>query len=518
MPAVLPTARARAADPAEFPAGYGGYHTYQEMKAQVETVAAAHPNIVSVFSIGKSYQGRDIVAAKVSDNVGADEAEPEVLFDGLHHSDEHMTVEMTLRILGWLTSGYGSDPRITSIVDGRETWIVFAVNPDGGTYDIRYGKFHLWRKNRQPNAGTSAVGTDLNRNYSYRWGRTGASSNPKAITYRGSRALSSPEAKAMAAFVASRVVDGRQQIRTSISFHEYGRLVMWPYGYTYADIPSDMTKDDHAALATIGRRMASTSRYRAQQASDLYLTSGRFGDHLYGRYRIFHYTFELSTRDYPDDALIAGETARNREAVLYLAERAWCPYDVLGPAVRTARCGAFDDDLEVSRGWHVDPGGTDTATQGAWRRGNAVPTSSSGAKQLDWAPSGVAVFATGLTTGPGASSNDLDGGSTTVLSPAIALPTDPGQRLRFRYYLAHGRSATGDDELRVEVVRGDGTATTALLEAGAPDDDDAAWAYASIAMDPWAGETVRIRFTARDGASDSLVEAAFDDVRVTRPA
>ncbi len=508
---------AQAADPIEFPAGYSGYHTYQEMKAQVEAVAAAHPGIVSVFSIGKSYQGRDIIAAKVSDNVATDEAEPEVLFDGLHHSDEHMTVEMTLRILGWLATGYGTDARITSIVNSREIWIVFAVNPDGATYDILYGKFHLWRKNRQPNAGTSAVGTDLNRNYSYRWGGTGASANPKAITYRGSKALSAPETKAMAAFVASRVVGGRQQIRTSISFHEYGRLVMWPYGYTYTDIPTDMTKDDHAALAAIGKHMAATNHYRPQQASDLYLTSGRFGDHLYGHYRIFTYTFEMSTRDYPDDALIAGETARNKEAVLYLAERAGCTYDVLSAAIRTARCGAFDDDLEVSRGWQVNPDGTDTATKGGWARGNAVPTSSSGPKQLDWAPSGVGVYATGLATSPGASSNDLDGGTTTVLSPAIALPPDPGQWLRFRYYLAHGANATNADELRVQVVEGDGTATTVLLEAASPVDDDAAWAYASIAMDPWAGQTVRLRFSARDGANDSLVEAALDDVRVTRP-
>jgi hypothetical protein len=321
----------------------------------------------------------------------------------------------------------------------------------------------------------------------------------------------------MAAFVSSRVVGGRQQIRTAISFHEYGRLVMWPYGYTTRDVPADMTRDDQAALEDIGRRMARTNRYRAQQASDLYLTSGRFGDFLYGRFRIFHYTFELSGRDYPDDSLIAAETARNRRAVLFLAWRAWCPYDVLGPAVRTARCGAFDDDLEIPRGWRIDPDGTDTATRGRWARGNAGPTSASGRKQLDWAPSGVRVVATGLAPSTSAGANDLDGGRTTIESPAIVVPATLGQRLRFRYYLAHGSNASGSDELRVEVVTGDGRATTVLLEQGAPNDDDAAWAWASIPMDAWAGRSIRLRFSARDAAGDSLVEAAFDDVRVTLP-
>jgi hypothetical protein len=512
-----PAVVARAAEPSEFPRGKTGYHTYAEMKTVVSASAAAHPGIVSVRTIGKSHQGRDIVAAKISDNVAIDEPEPEVLFEGLHHSDEHMSLEMTLAILRWLTDGYGTDPTITSIVDGREVWIVFAVNPDGAEYDIRYRTYHHWRKNRQPNAGTSAIGTDLNRNYPYRWGRTGASANPRAITYRGARALSAPEARVMAAFVTSRVVGGRQQIRTAISFHEYGRLVMWPYGYTTRDVPADMTRDDQAALEDIGRRMARTNRYRAQQASDLYLTSGRFGDYLYGRFRIFHYTFELSGRDYPDDSLVAAETTRNRRAILFLAWRAWCPYDVLGQAIRSARCGAFDDDLEIPRGWRIDPDGTDTATRGQWARGNAGPTSASGRKQLDWAPSGVGVVATGLAPSTSAGANDLDGGRSTIQSPPIVVPAARGQRLRFRYYLAHGSNASGSDEFRVDVVTSDGRSTTVLLEQGAPNDDDAAWAWASVPMDTWAGRTVRLRFSARDGASDSLVEAAFDDVRVTLP-
>jgi carboxypeptidase T len=181
-------APARAAS--DFPSGWTAYHTYAEMSAEVAAVAAAHPDIVRRFSIGKSYQGRQLWAAKISDNVATDEAEPEVLFDGLHHSDEHMGLEMTLRILHWLVDGYGTDPRITNIVNTREIWIVFAVNPDGAEYDISGGRFHNWRKNRQPNAGTTAIGTDLNRNYGYRWGGGGlTSSNPRAITYRGSAAF-----------------------------------------------------------------------------------------------------------------------------------------------------------------------------------------------------------------------------------------------------------------------------------------------------------------------------------------
>jgi carboxypeptidase T len=502
----------------QFPPGYQGFHTYAEVAADVAAVATAHPDIVSRFSIGKSYRDRDLWAVKISDNVGVDENEPEVLYDGGHHSDEHMGVEMTLRIMHWLVDGYGSDARITNIVNNREIWIVFEVNPDGAEYDIIGARFHHWRKNRQPTPGTTAIGTDLNRNYGYRWGLEGnTSKNPRAITYRGPRAFSTPEDRAMRDFLASRVVNGRQQIRTAITFHEYGRLVMWPYGYTYVDIPSDMTRDDHTALATIGRHMAATNGYRPEQASDLYLTSGTTRDYEYGVYRIFSYTFELSNRDYPNDNWIGPETRRNREAVLYLAERASCPLAVLGAAVRAARCGAFDDDLEVGRGWVVNPDGADTATSGSFARANPVDTSSNGPKQRGTVPSGSKAFVTGAAAGASANANDLDG-LTTIGSAPIDLPAAPGQNLTFRYVFAHGSNSSAADLFAAIVEDASGTQTTVFVRTGAPTDLDGAWRAASISLDPWAGTTIRLRFIAVDGGPGSLLEVEIDDIRVTRPS
>ena len=501
----------------EFPPGETGYHTYPEMAAEVEAAAAAYPAIVRRFSIGRSHQGRELWAAKISDNVALDEDEPEVLLDGLHHGDEHMGLEMTLAVLRWLTAGYGSDPRVTAIVDSREVWIVFAVNPDGATYDIRDRVYRSWRKNRQPTPGTSAIGTDLNRNYGYRWGYPGgSSSDPRHSRYRGPRPFSAPETRAMRDFVASRVIGGRQQIRAAISFHTTGRLVLYPYGYTTANVPSDMTVDDRAALARLAAQMASTSGYRAMQGSDLYLNSGSLSDWLYGRYRIFSFVIELepSTALYQPDERIGPETSRNRESVFHLLEQADCPYRPIGK--ERTHCGAFFDDLEIDRGWRVNPDGTDTATGGRWVRGNPSPTSWDGPKQRGTTTSGSMALVTGAPAGVSARSYDLDGGRSTVRSQPIELPATLGQRLTFRYYLAHASDATTADLLRVEVLDAGGAATTVLLERAAANDDDAAWASASILLDAWAGTTIRIQATAVDAGRASLVEAAIDDVRVTR--
>ena len=517
---VLPLAAGAPASAAaaDFPSGFTGYHTYAEMVADVNALVAAYPTLVQKVSIGTTYQGRTIWAVKVSDNVAIDEAEPEVLFDGLTHGDEHMGLEMGLKILHWLADGYGHDARITSIVNRREIWVIPAVNPDGGEYDISGGRFRYWRKNRQPNAGTTTTGTDLNRNFGYRWGGGGrTSSNPAAITYRGPYAFSAPETRRVRDFLASRVVDGRQQIRVAISYHETGRLVMWPYGYTTADIPVDMTGDDHNALAIIGKRMASTSGYRPQQASDLYITSGTTRDYEYGVYRIFAYTVEMSVQDYADDALIASETGRNKESVLYLIERATCPLAVLSWATRIARCGAFDDDLEVGRGWIVNAAGTDTATAGRWQRGDPQPTTTSGVRrQPDTVPSGRAAFVTGALAGTSASANDLDGGRTTITSRSIALPATAGQRFQFRWSFGHDALASSSDELRAEVLEG-GAATTVFRVAGTAIQRGASWRLASVDLSAWAGRTIQLRFSATDAGANGIVEALVDDVRVTQP-
>ncbi len=522
--ALVATTAAAAAPPtasaAEFPAKDSKYHSYAEMVAVLQATEAAYPDIVNVFSIGQSYLGREIWAAKVSNNVDVDEAEPEVLFDSLHHAREHLSLEQNLALLGWLTKGFTTDTQITNILNSREIWIVFAVNPDGAEFDIGGNPYRAWRKNRQPNAGSTHKGTDLNRNYSYKWGCCGGSSGSKASnTYRGKAPFSAPETQAMRDFMLSRRVGGVQQIKTAITFHTAGEQILWPYGYTKTDVPGDMTVDDHAALAAMGRKMARMNGYTPMQSSGLYITDGDEIDWAYGKQRIWMYTFELypsharvssTARFYPADELIKRETERNREAILYLIERASCRYSIIGKS--KANCGPLFDDFETSQGWDVDPLHTDTAKRGTWDRGNPSHTS----RQAGSVPSGSRALVTGLAAGSSATSNDLDGGITSVRSRQIALPATTG-RLSFRYYLAHSSNATSGDFFRAYVEAENGTRTLVKQEKAAANVDQPKWSTVSISMAPWAGQKVRIVFEAADAGGASTIEAAVDDVRISRP-
>jgi carboxypeptidase T len=328
LTAVLAAGGAAPGGASAFPTADSGYHTYSELTAAIRAVESAHPGLVRISSIGRSHEGRELWVAKVSDNVGTDEAEPEVLLDGGHHGREHLSVEMALAVLRRLTDRYATDSAIKRRVDGTETWILFNLNPDGTTYDGGGATYRDWRKNRQPTPGTSAIGTDLNRNYGWKWGCCGGSSgSPTHENYRGPKPWSAPEVAALKRFVDGRVVGGRQQIRIHLSFHSFGRVVVWPWAHTSAGVPD---ADDRAALAAIGNEMARLASYRGMQSHALYPTDGDQIDWMYGAHRIFSYTVELADRKYPPDEMIATETTRAMPAVMYALDRAACPWSAIG--------------------------------------------------------------------------------------------------------------------------------------------------------------------------------------------
>lgn len=329
--------QASDANPLDFPSADSNFHNFTEMTAEINQAVVDHPNILSKTVIGQSYEGREMVAIKISDNVATDEDEPEVLFTHHQHAREHLTVEMALYLIKELTDKYGTDSAITNVVNTREIWLIPDLNPDGGEWDIRNGSYSGWRKNRQPNSGSSNVGTDLNRNWPYQWGCCGGSSgSTSSETYRGPSASSSPEVTNVISFVRSRIVGGVQQIKTNIDFHTYSELVLWPFGYTYNDTAPGMTQTEYNTFATLGQQMAATNNYTPEQASELYITDGSIDDWLWGDQRIYSYTFEMYPASasglngfYPADEVIPAQTSRNRAAVMMLLDYSDCPARVI---------------------------------------------------------------------------------------------------------------------------------------------------------------------------------------------
>ena len=451
LPLTAPASVA-AAEP-DFPSNMSGYHNLPEMVAEIQQAETNYPDLVHVFSIGKSYQGRDIWAAKVSDNVDTDESEPEVLIDAVHHAREHLTLEQALATLRWLTRDYATDSTVRSLVDGREIFIIFALNPDGMRYDLTGDPFRAWRKNRQPNAGTTAVGTDLNRNYGYRWGCCGGSSgSPSALEYRGASAWSAPETRAFRDFVASRVVNGVQQIKAHITLHTNGELILWPYGYTYRNVPPDMTSLDQKTFVALGKAQAARNGYTAQQSS-----------------RAVHHRRRpdrLAVRDVPDlqlhvRALPHRDTDRlgrplprrleDRRADPSQPRRDPPPDQPLGVPVRGARRGRDPGRLRAAVRRPRDQPRLD-AQRPRHRHGGRGPVVDHEPVRHELQRPQAADddllrlegAGHGRPAGSSANTYDLDGGTTSIRSRAIRLPSSASSYgpLTFRSYLAHGSNAS----------------------------------------------------------------------------
>jgi murein tripeptide amidase MpaA len=273
-----------------------------------------------------------LIGIRISDDANDNLSEPGVFFVGQHHAREHLTVEVVLSLLHMFA---GTTPNASSevsqLVRTRQIYIVPSLNPDGAEYDIAGGNYIYWRKNRQPNP--DAIGTDNNRNYSYRWGCCGGSDDwGGGETYRGPNPLSAPENQRMRDFMLA-----HPNVKTGISYHTYGELVLYPYGYTYTDEPPDMDHTDHLTFLAMGAEMERTTGYHAQQSSDLYITDGDWNDWMYGEMHRYPITIEMAGYGYgfyPPDEYIPVEIKRNWRAAIFDAKIADCPRRIVG-----ASCG-----------------------------------------------------------------------------------------------------------------------------------------------------------------------------------
>ncbi len=170
--------------------------------------------------------------------MGTDEGEPEVMFDGLHHAREHLSGEMPLYILRLLTGNYGKDTAARRAGDPHRGQPADLDHPHGqpGRAPVRPGRRFVPRagaRTASPTAGSSAVGTDLNRNYDYAWSR--GTSDPQLHQLpRASSRSRRPRPGPSVTSCSAAAVDGLQRIRAHISFHTAGEFVLWPYGYTHA--------------------------------------------------------------------------------------------------------------------------------------------------------------------------------------------------------------------------------------------------------------------------------------------
>jgi murein tripeptide amidase MpaA len=273
------------------------YHSAATLEEELRQLAEARPDIAELIEIGRSIEGRPILALRIGDRRGG---VPKVLFMGCHHAREWIAVEVPFLlakelieradeapIAGWLTSG--------------EVWVAPMVNPDG--HEHSRAQERLWRKNRRRNDDGS-FGVDPNRNYGYMWGILDVPTSshvPSDETYVGPRAFSEPETQAV------RDLIGCERFAGVITYHSYSQLILYPWGYTDKPVPDVQHREQMVGMAQEMQTLIQGVHgkiYVPQPSSELYPTAGDTTDWTYGTYGIPSFTVELRPRTFQEGGFI----------------------------------------------------------------------------------------------------------------------------------------------------------------------------------------------------------------------
>lgn len=108
------------------------YYRYEDLTHILHAYAEEFPQLVSIESIGKSYEGRDIWLMRVTCfATGSDREKPALWVDGNIHATELAPSSACLYLLQTLVAAYGTHPDITRCLDTRTFYICPRVNPDG---------------------------------------------------------------------------------------------------------------------------------------------------------------------------------------------------------------------------------------------------------------------------------------------------------------------------------------------------------------------------------------------------
>jgi carboxypeptidase T len=293
----------------------GGFYTLAEVNAQLDSMFAHFPNIITQkFSIGTTVQGRPIYVVKISDNPNVNENEPQVFYNSLIHAREPQAMMTVMYYMYYLLENYGTDPEVTYLVNNREIYFQPVVNPDGYEYnhttDPNGGG--MFRKNRKLN-GDGSYGIDLNRNFGYMWGynNSGSSNIPSDETYRGTSAFSEPETQAMRDFVNTK------NFKTTLNYHTYSNLLLYPWGYTSTPTVDNAIFDEYST-----DMVAYNGYENGQPPVILYDVNGSSDDWMYGEQtskpKIFAMTPEVgSTGFWPTQAEIFPLAIENLKPNLY---------------------------------------------------------------------------------------------------------------------------------------------------------------------------------------------------------
>jgi zinc carboxypeptidase/immune inhibitor InhA-like protein len=307
--------------------GFNVWRSFDEpggIRDELYDIARRNSKIVKLEVIGRSIQGREIIALKVTKDARtlADGARPAALNISLQHAREWISVEVNRRLLHHFVDNYGRNAEVTNLVNTRELWFVIVANPDG--YEFTFTDERLWRKNLRDNDSNGEItvgdGVDPNRNWPNHWGwdDEGSATLVSDETYRGSAPASEPETRAMKGLF------DRLKPKFMINWHSAAQQLLASFGWQESQPAAD--NPISIALSGTDANPAIPGFDVGLSSDELYITNGDTNDYAQGTVGIISWVPELSEGCvgcgfvFPDDeALVEEEFQRNFRFALNVA-------------------------------------------------------------------------------------------------------------------------------------------------------------------------------------------------------
>ncbi|EDO45321.1 predicted protein [Nematostella vectensis] len=252
----------------------------------MDNLVRQHSQLATMQNLGNTYEGRPMKAVKISSGRG----KKTFFMNCGIHAREWITQATCMYMLNQILYKYGKDQTVTAMLDKMDFVIMPILNVDGYVYTHTHNR--MWRKTRKPYGG--CYGADPNRNWSFKWGGVGTSSDPCRDTYRGPRPFSEVEALNVARYLYR----NRKSLIGYMDIHAYSQLWMTSWGFNRAYPPAYNTKVKPAGQKAVeALRKVYGTHYRLGPSSIIiYATSGGTMDWATGVLGI-EYSYGLELRD-----------------------------------------------------------------------------------------------------------------------------------------------------------------------------------------------------------------------------
>ncbi|KAM5163953.1 mast cell carboxypeptidase A-like [Mantella aurantiaca] len=261
------------------------YHQWKEIAMWAYSISLKYPNLVSLVTIGNSFEGHPMHVLKIGNPKSAKKS---VFLECGIHAREWISPAFCQWFVKEAIQTYGKDKAMTKLLDNLIFHVLPVFNIDG--YIFTWTNDRLWRKNRATTPNAKCFGIDLNRNFNASWRDDSFYGDPCLDIYSGVGPESEPETKAVTAYIREHL----SIMKAYISFHAFSQLLLYPYGYTKELAP------DHKELNNIAKSavdslssLYNTSYTYGPIATTIYQAFGSSIDWTYDEGIKYSYVFEL---------------------------------------------------------------------------------------------------------------------------------------------------------------------------------------------------------------------------------